>query len=464
MSGDVSERLAAGESALGTVATYVAACRALGRPVGGVTVAGVRDTYSAEAGLRLRALDADSAALAGLARAAEDGLRVEREVLATLADAWQGRSGDAAAEFVERHCAQAATLAAGLRRAAEVLRSLRVELGGLIDEKVGAAVDIDNRRAAEHPGWLTEARAVLDGVADDVAIEVVARQIGPYVDGDIAADLMPSMQAGTDSVAAAYEAALARLSERSDSAAAWSDHGRGATESQPQQTVTPAVSAPTTQSAPLPSPSTPWSAGFPSGLPTGLPGFGGTSGLGGFGGALPALIGRIADQLGRYTDAPDAVGRDRTAPNRLRKKDDADTKETEAQDKSEREADAGKAPVGGEPVPQADSTSAPASVLPDAPVVTVAPPPPLPAGPSVFVPVAAPPTSTTSPPPTSTTSLPPTPPAMPTPTSMSPPPPTSTAIPHVPTVPRQAPLAAEAPAAEKTPCAIAADELPQVGQ
>lgn len=465
MSADVSERLAEGETALGTLETYLAACRALGRPVGGVTAAGVRDAYTAEAGMRLRALDADSAALAELARAAEEGVRIEREALGVLAHAWQGESGDAAGEFVGRHCAAGAAVAVGLQDAARALRSLRSELGGLVDEKVGAAVDVDSRRSAQHPAWLAEARTVLEGVADKVAVEVVARQIGPYVDGDIAADLMPAMQAGTDSVAAAYDAALARLSARSDLDSAWGEPARPPTDPGPRQPLAPAASA---QSNPppafptwsAPAPSAPWSATFPGGFQAGLPdpgaagGLGGLGGFGGFGGSLSSLVGRIADELGGYAAPPAAVpGRSRTRDKEAAAKDPGEQISTEHPAAEEDLAAAEKDLVGGTPVPRPDQPPAPSSVPPDLPSVNA---------PAVVTPPAVsvqPPVSLAVPPLAVPGDLPA------TPASSAGPPIAPKRLPPTFAAEAPEPVATTAPAdSHKTPCAIAADELPQVGQ
>lgn len=452
MSADVSERLAEGEAALGTLETYLAACRALGRPVGGVTAADVRDAYTAEAGMRLRALDADSAALAELARAAEEGVRIEREALGVLAHAWRGESGDAAGEFVGRHCAAGAAVAVGLQDAARALRSLRSELGGLVDEKVGAAVDVDSRRSAQHPAWLAEARTVLEGVADKVAVEVVARQIGPYVDGDIAADLMPAMQAGTDSVAAAYDAALARLSARSDLDSAWGEPARPPADPGPRQPLAPGASAqanppPAFPTWSAPAPSAPWSATFPGGFQAGLPDPGVAGGLGGFGGSLSSLVGRIADELGGYAAPPAAV------PRRSRTRD----KEVAAKDPDEQISTDHPAAeedlVGGTPVPRPDQPPAPPSVPPDLPSVNA---------PAVVTPPAVsvqPPVSLVAPPLAVPGDMPATPasPAVPLIAPKRLPPTFAAEAPE--------PVATTAPAdPHKTPCAIAADELPQVGQ
>ena len=79
MSIDVAAKLAQGAAAVGAIETYVAASHAVGCPTAGLSVAGVRELYASEAGLRLDALDADSEALSGLADAAVEGMRLEAE-------------------------------------------------------------------------------------------------------------------------------------------------------------------------------------------------------------------------------------------------------------------------------------------------------------------------------------------------------------------------------------------------
>ena len=90
MTADVTARLADGASAVANTATYVAARRA------GVSPQTVRDSYSAEDGMRLADLDADGAALTGAAVAGDEAIRAARDALTTLREAWQGPAAAAA--------------------------------------------------------------------------------------------------------------------------------------------------------------------------------------------------------------------------------------------------------------------------------------------------------------------------------------------------------------------------------
>ena len=153
-----------------------------------------------------------------------------------------------------------------------------------------------------------------------------------------------------------------------------------------------------------------WTPGLP---PAGLP----TAGLPNFGGALAGLINQIAQALGPYSDAP------------------ADSF-TDPQDEPQ-DAKAPADPVAADPAPtdpvaEVKPVAAERQSAADAPLAAEVPPPAGPASEPAEPPTAEPPTTeppTTQPPPT------PTPPA--------------------------APAATDDTA---TPCEIAADELPQVGQ
>jgi len=205
-------RRAQGERALTHTETYVAACRRVVTIP--LTPERVDELYRAEDGLRLAALDADGAALAAAAAAAEGALEIERGAVGALSAAWQGGTGSAAMDFLSRQYESAAQVVSGLRMAADTLRGLRAELTTLVDAKIDAAVRIDDRRAVQRGRWLTEAGAVLDGVADDAAIAVVRGEIAPYVAADIAGDWVTAMTSATESVRAAYGDAIRSLNER----------------------------------------------------------------------------------------------------------------------------------------------------------------------------------------------------------------------------------------------------------
>lgn len=193
-------------------AVYAAACLAVGR--GGIAVDRIRELASREDGLSLSALDADAAALGAVAAEAEEALSAERRAAGVLAAAWRGRSGSAATDLVEGQCATAASVLAALREAAEVLERLRGRLARQLEAREEAGVRIADRRAGEHPRWLAWSRAVLDGTADEATAAAVAAQVGPYVETDIAGDWVSAMTAITESVAAAYREALRVLGER----------------------------------------------------------------------------------------------------------------------------------------------------------------------------------------------------------------------------------------------------------
>ena len=444
MSVDVAARLAEGAEAVRAIETYVAASCAIGRARGPLTVTGVREAYTAEAGMRLDALEADSVALGGLAGAVEEGVRLEGEALEAVLRSWQGVAGTAAAEFVERHLANGTAVAASLRAASGALRSLREELGSLVDQKVAAAVRFDDRWAAAHPVWLAEAETVLNGLADDVAIQVVAQQISPYLDRDVRSDWIPAMSDATGSVATAYDGAVARLADRPlpqfSSPATGSVAGQ-VSESMWASSPTPAAPVWGSAAAPLWGSAAPqlaqWTPGLSSGAsPAPL-------GIGGVGGGLPALIGRIVEALGSYS-----------GPTNLGIVDDPKTlRELEAEkdisgqtEEADPETDAELAT--GELDPSLEKPLPPTPITPAAPM-----PPPI--TPADTQPIGGAPVSQP---------LPTQPTAPPEPTGLVQP------------TPPSAPLAAEARSdpvtvdttrsnpEPKTPCSIAMDELPQVGQ
>lgn len=197
------------EQALAEIGTYVAACQALGRAR--ITVERVGELSSAVDRLRLSALDADTAALTTAATAAEEALSAERTAIDDLMRAWQGGSGSAARDFLERQCEAASGLLAALVEAGETLGSLRENLARLVEAGADASMRIADRPGVERQVWLAQARSVLQGSADEAAVDAVASRIAAFVDTDIAGDWATAIQYTSDSVAAAYRDALARL-------------------------------------------------------------------------------------------------------------------------------------------------------------------------------------------------------------------------------------------------------------
>lgn len=213
---DVAGRLADGLTAIDDVQTYVNASRMRGFVDGDLTLHSdqVRDWYQSEDGLDLHLLDSDCARLQAAAQAAEDRLRVLRSQAAVLTGAWQGGGGDAAAEFIGRHCAAGAQVAEAVRVAAEACGILRDELWRVVDRKVEATRAIDDQASSDRPAWLAAARAVSAGAAgdDDPSIAVVDTRVTPFVENTIRGEWLPVMRTSAGEAAAAYRAAVDAIS------------------------------------------------------------------------------------------------------------------------------------------------------------------------------------------------------------------------------------------------------------
>src|ERR1700739_1129100 len=124
----------------------------------------IRDWYTSEDGLDLRALDRDCAELRAAGAAVLEALRIQRAQVAELAASWTGPGGDSAVGFLQRHCDAGYTVATELRASAQRCESLRDNLWYLVDSKVATASAIDDRTQAQRPAWLAAAAAVNTGV------------------------------------------------------------------------------------------------------------------------------------------------------------------------------------------------------------------------------------------------------------------------------------------------------------
>ena len=210
---DVAGRLAEGAPSVERIATYVLACRQVGYQHPDLTAhpAQIRDWYGHDAGLDLGALDADCAALSAAATAADDAFTRHTALTAEMAGAWSGAGAGAAREFLRRQGQSAIDVRDGLRRAADAMVALRDELWRAVDAKVGTVLDIDNRRLAQRAEWLAASQAVTTTGAGDraAASELVDQQIKPFVDNDIRSDWLAAMHRAMVSVTGAYDAALA---------------------------------------------------------------------------------------------------------------------------------------------------------------------------------------------------------------------------------------------------------------
>ncbi|WP_242453864.1 hypothetical protein [Mycolicibacterium sp. P9-64] len=425
----MAARLAVGEPSVERFETYVWACRQLGyqHPQLTVHAAQVRDWYAHDDGLDLRALDADCAALSAAATAADDAVRRHGELAAEMAGAWSGGGAGAAREFLWRHGQSAVAVRDGLRSAADTMVALRDDLWRAVDQKVQAVVDIDDRTLTQRAEWLAAAQTVTAGAGDRVAAsELVDQQIKPFVDNDIRSDWLVAMHRAAASATAAYDAASARLDSGATSAfdvpgelgprwevpesmpapALAATVPAAAVMSPPPTASTPAFDPPAAAPAPVAEP--PAAAPLPapaSPMPS----------LGEMGGGMPSLgtgasgFGQqLADLIGGLvgSGASEATGEETSEggvpdPPELDPADEPD--EPDDSDESEDQDD----PQASDEEPEPLGDPEPEPPAPPEPAATPVPPPP----------------------------EPPVPPAVP-----------------------------EALQEEKTPCEIAADELPQVGE
>jgi hypothetical protein len=404
---DVAARLAAGRPSVSNTQAYVSACHGLGYQHPDLTghAAQILEWYGSEDGLDLHALDADCALLRAAAVSADEALRVTQDGAAVMSAAWQGESGSVATDFIDRHYAAGAAVARALHAAAGACEALRDGLGRLVDEKVGAAVSIDDRRAGERLAWLAAAATVTTGGAGrEDAVGIVTQQIMPYVDTDIRTEWLTAMRSTTASVTAAYEDALRAVN---GSPAAYFDvpgqfggppvsppgMAPAAAQTVPVAAISPAppLSSPAPMSEPAippapaasipdaapsqPLPPTPL-AGPPAGLgasaPAGIPAMPDVAG------GLSGLVGQIADALGGLVDDAPETGVDDDLP----ELDDASEQEDEDDETDDVvEPDTEEAVPEGVPVVEDPVVEQPQPV--DAPVITddAAPPAPPPEAP-----------------------------------------------------------------------------------
>jgi hypothetical protein len=340
---DVSARLAEGRPAVDNIGDYVWACHLLGYQNADLTLhpAQVRDWYSSEDGLDLRALDADLAALDAAASAAEGARQLQERQLGALSGAWQGRGGDATHEFLVRHGGASSAAASAVRDAVDALTALRDELWRTVDEKVGTAVAIDDRRQAERAQWLAATQTVTTGAGDRAeASELINQQVKPFVDNDIRSDWVAAMQKAMAAIAAAFDAATGALTTEPSAtfdvpgdlgplpppgSASTVETAGTAPAGWPSlpSAGTPAVSPMTAPASPLPAAQDPVAASMPTAampapvpaaapagatapaMPT-MPSLGDLGGgLTGGAGGLAGLGQQIADAIGGLLDQPD---------------------------------------------------------------------------------------------------------------------------------------------------------------
>ncbi len=470
---DVASRLAEGRPAVDNVQNYVWACQLLGYQDPDLTLhaSQVRDWYGSEDGLDLRALDADRAALEAAVAATQDALARQDDQLAELATAWQGLGAEASQEFLRRHVEASATVAAAVRTAAEALTTLRDSLWHAVDGKVAAATTIDERTQAQRSDWLAAAQTVATGAGDRaVASEVIDQSVKPFVDNDIRTDWLAAMREAMAATTDAYHAALSelgseatavfdvpgdlgpswmppRVDDAANTPAAGMTAPAAATPASLPGAGSPVWSAPAAvPPPPMPSAPSEWAAAAPrldpaanapaaapppmpspGGLGGGSPDIG--SGLSGFGQQLADTLGSLFDNASA-DPLPEPVELDPADAEEL---DESDTIDDEPDDEPDEEP---------KDEPDDDLTEEPNDELErDATADTC-------------------------------TAEEPVEPAADDPGAVPPPPPAPTFVPEPPTTPAPEasfepippPSSAGSVEPAETPCEIAADELPQVGE
>jgi hypothetical protein len=441
---DVAGRLGEGEPAVEHTQAYVRACEVLGYHDPELTSRPrqIRDWYDSEEGLDLRALDGDCARLRAAAGAVMEALRMQRAQVDELAAAWTGPGAESAVAFLQRHCDAAGAVATEMRAAAQRCESLRDNLWHLVDVKVATAVAIDDRTLANRPAWLAAAAAVTSGTGDRTADELVQRRVKPYVDNDIRAEWVTAMRSARAGVATSYDMVIDKFTAAAPVYFEIPEElrpGRAPFQATPASapavtaTLAPAAAVPTLAPDPAPAgisgvPATPASLtatppasdpgtglGDAAALPAGLGSAAGLDGFGGLGG-LSGLANRIVDELSGLLGS---AGEQRNDPPGL---DDAlDPDDPDDHDDPAELADDDEQSDAEPEKPEEIQSVEAERARPGDPPPPIAPPIDVPP-PAAVTPVGAPPPVVAPPP------------------------------------------VAAPPSDGKTPCEIAADELPKAGQ
>ncbi|MCV7221903.1 hypothetical protein [Mycolicibacterium elephantis] len=260
---DAATRLAEGMPSVEAVQNYVWASRMLGyeHPDLTASAAQVREHYASEEGLNLAALEEDCSALQAAATAAAEALARQDAQRVALIAAWHGRGAEASREFLRRHGEASALAATALRAAAHSLAELRDKLWQSVDGKVATVMAIDGRVGGQRADWLAAAQTVTTGAGDRAAAsELVDQEVKPFVANVIGGEWMTAMRAAVDAIGAAYDAATAELASEADATfdvpgdlgPAWTPAATGVTATPNATSVTPAAPvAPAALGAPV---------------------------------------------------------------------------------------------------------------------------------------------------------------------------------------------------------------------
>ena len=441
---DVASRLAEGRPAVDDFARYASACQVLGTCGHGLTDR-VERAYASEAGLDLHALDADHAALRAAVTAVREAQELQDAQLDALGAAWTGAGADAAAEFLHRHSAASTQAVTALSTAAEQVGALRDDLWRIVDAKVAAAEAVDARTAGVRGEWRAAAETVTTGVGDRAtASELVDAHVAPFVEQDVRAEWVAAMEAASAKIAQCFDTATTAVRSEgplrfAEPAEPWSPAPVptaaptvGATAPGPPPPATapapmtePAAAAPM-PTAPMPTAPMPTAGALPD-MGSGLSGLSGLSGVGGLGQQLGEMVSGLMPPLGEALGDVSDLDEPDDALELDEDEDEADEEEADEEEAEEEKAEEEKAEEEkaeeekAEPEPEPDPES----------------------GPEVPAAVEEPVDATADEP-------------VPEPSAPTPPP--------APAAPLAAPIAPPPGPAPATPCEIAANEVPQVGE
>lgn len=465
---DVVSRLAEGRPAVENLQQFAWACRQLGYRHPDLTLhsAQLRDWYASDEGMDLSALQVDLDSLQEASRVIHEAAANQERQLGMISAAWQGVGARASQDFLRRHSEASAAAAASVHAAVEALTDLRDSLWRAVNTKVDSVVAIEGYAAPRRAEWLTAAQTVTSGAGDrSAAAELVDLEVTPFVETTVRSEWLTAIRTAMSAASDAYHRAAAEMvgtqdppfAVPGDLGPAWSalpidraESGiaQGGTLVVPAGPAAPTMTAPSAWSPPAvvaDAPAPPVPPSVPSGptLPPQFPDTGMGSGPAEFGGGLSGLGRHFADMLrgllgGTDGLVPDAAGSDgfgidppdeAEQQGREDEEDEEEDKEDEEheeagqqgkEDEEEEDADKDRDAQDGQegPVGEGDLAQMEASERSGGPVEVTADSAPNPA--------SAPP------------------PAEPLP-------------------PAEA-LTADPVISEQTPCAIAAEELPQVGE
>jgi hypothetical protein len=436
---DVTGRLAEGRPAVDDFARYASACQSLGTCGHGLTDR-VEHAYASETGLDLHALDADHAALRSAVAALREAQELQDTQLNALGAAWTGVGADAAAELLRRHGAASAQAVTALSTAAEQVGTLRDELWRIVDAKVAAAEAVEARTDGVRGQWRAAAETVTTGVGDRAAAsELVDAHVAPFVEQDVREEWVAAMEAASAAITRCFDTATTAV--RSEGPQTFPEPAQSwAPGPAPAPAVAPGagVAAPWTSPAPVPAPPPMTEPAAAAAMPTppmpsggGLPSAGalpdvggGLSGIGGLGQQLGEMIGglvpTVGDALGGLAEPEDRLLDEEPIEGLEENQEEPDDEDVEEPDDENVEPSEDEESEDEESPEAKDAEPVAAGEAPD----EAHAPEPAPERPA------------------------PEPPA-PTP---------------APAAPLAAPVAPGPDSASATPCEIAADEVPQVGE